>query len=372
METKISETKSLRREKAEIRKNRIRESDVPEEISPRWEPVKLGQGCFGTVVATSPCIATKEIANIKYFTVELFWMSYVKNIPGFVELKGINLRKQTLDMVRYESNLGEMAEKIKFVDRIRLADSILRQLLDALLFLHKRGIVHGDVKLENIMCNLTKNESGEIDGICCFLGDFSTTAMCNYITLYDFATFRSKEPRSELLDNIFFDKSKNITHKMQSDLWAIGLLVVSFLMKGHIAIENFEGDNYYDIKKGYPGYFNTLSDYAYDMICGLTSLDAGKRNGQEEFYKSIAKGKVPEILPKNFMAGNNFFIKSLMQKLRKNHKIDTDMKTFIYSVVGMSAYNMEFEDFYEDDEFVKRCFLGFFESTKICDCIENL
>ena len=91
-----------------------------------------------------------------------------------------------------------------------------RQLCDGVRYLHEKGIVHGDIKLENILLT----EEGRIK-----LGDFGLARKSNDLIKQNCGTVEYAAP--ELLTDLLTDNSD----PFKSDIWSLGVTLYALMYK---------------------------------------------------------------------------------------------------------------------------------------------
>lgn len=108
--------------------------------------------------------AIREIANLRA----------IGSHPNLVALRDVGFAGErpfaVLDL--YPNDLFEAAQKMDPASRKTVARSITQQLCRALAHLDSLGIVHRDVKMENVLC---RNSTNSLDGICVVLCDLGSS-----------------------------------------------------------------------------------------------------------------------------------------------------------------------------------------------------
>lgn len=107
-------------------------------------------------------------------------------------------------------------------------ESIISQLLEAVHFLHKRGIIHRDIQLSNIL--ISNKEEFTINII-----DFGLSCFLSHGEVLENFHFTSKYTAPEII----FDTP----YSFPSDIWSVGVLAYLFQFKV-FPIENFEMNQY--------------------------------------------------------------------------------------------------------------------------------
>lgn len=217
-----------------------------------FEPVeKIGNGQYGTVYKaiekkSNYTIALKVIDIAKIAEHDFFSQTKSEveihhrlRHPNILKLFGYFYDELSVYVVLEYAKYGNLYQKIKREKKLseELARKILRQLIDALIFMRDRNIIHRDIKPENI---LLMDLEGTIK-----LSDFgwATKAMnTNRLTFCGTADYVAPE----LVHNVPYD--------YKIDLWACGVLLYEMLMgnapfSGKNDNETFEKIAMHDLNK---------------------------------------------------------------------------------------------------------------------------
>jgi calcium-dependent protein kinase len=189
----------------------------------------IGEGSFGKVYR-AVCKRTKEERAIKVlkhkiakqedakFLAEFHLLSQLDH-PNIVKLYEIYYYRSFYYVVMEYCKGGSIIELIKQLRQFpeALVVSIAQQLLAALAYLHQQGIVHRDIKLDNIVFLDTKGQHGDY-----------------HIKLIDFGTaIRRDEGRSgkaRMAGTRYYmapEVFKGVLHE-KSDLWSCGIFLHVF------------------------------------------------------------------------------------------------------------------------------------------------
>ena len=141
---------------------------------------QLGKGSFGEVYLTkkaghSKLYATKKIPKAmadapktrKYFYNEIRILSAIshKNIMKLIEVKQSEENYYLVCELCNGGSLNECLDKYRKMYRKPFSEEIvqhlMRQLVEAVNFLHERQIVHRDLKLENVLMNYDNEKDKE-------------------------------------------------------------------------------------------------------------------------------------------------------------------------------------------------------------------
>lgn len=247
---------------------------VPEE--------KVGNGQYGEVYKayerrSKYQVALKVIDIAKI--VEHDFFSQIKNEieihhrlrhPNILRLFGYFYDDRSVYVVLEYAPFGNLYQKIKREKSLEenLARKILRQLINALIFMRDRNIIHRDIKPENI---LLMDTEGNIK-----LSDFGWAAKAlnsNRLTFCGTADYVAPE----LVHNVPYD--------YKIDLWACGVLLYEMLMgnapfSGKDDHETFQKIADYDFNTDKK--YESLSEDAKDLIMKILVTDSDKRMEYED------------------------------------------------------------------------------------------
>lgn len=171
------------------------------------------QGTYGTVEIQDDC-AVKKFNNDdekNIFWKEVIIMTMLKNIPGFVKIQGYNYDERTIVMDKYEYDLTTLSSTLPLHKRLFLVNSIMKQCLSAINVIHSKGIVHGDLKASNIMCDY----NSETNEVSCYIGDFSISSI-NNLDIDNYSNYKMYKPPEP-------EASKQV------DIWMLGMSMIEFI-----------------------------------------------------------------------------------------------------------------------------------------------
>eukprot|EP01083_Nonionella_stella_P120967 363057_1 len=254
---------------------------------------------FAVKIINKRYLTDKEISGLKNEINILKFISH-KNI---IKLRHIFNESQSILMVLELCEKNDLFDKISTSENSRLSEKesaeIFYELCNALQHIHENGIVHRDLKLENIL--IAKNGSikltdfglahftPEISSIAtnhCKLSDFASDDSTCSISTIDSTTNYSYE--SVLMDTCcgtpyyvapeVIEMSK---YNFKCDMWSMG--VILYIMLG--GYQPFRGDNlqqmYASIVKGDYNFkskrWNNISSEAKDLIDCLLNVDPKER-----------------------------------------------------------------------------------------------
>ena len=258
----------------------------------------LSSGSFGEVYLSTKAgkkgyFATKKMDRltidqpntIQYFQTELSILKKL-NHPNIVKLEDVKATKDNYYIVMEYINGGDLRKCLKkYMKKYGKAFSeeivqhLMRQIIDAIKYIHNLNIIHRDIKTENIMVNF-ENEVDQINlnmmkakaklidfGISCYTKKgLAYTALGNPAGM------------SPIILNAFH-KNEQYTqgYDEKADIWALGSLCYELLF-GHNAFNSESFDEL--VKKVENGTYNiptNLSKEVVSFLNGMLQYDPKRR-----------------------------------------------------------------------------------------------
>ncbi|XP_076445790.1 myosin light chain kinase A-like [Babylonia areolata] len=248
---------------------------------------KIGQGNFGKVYeathkATDVKWAIKSInkdkagtSNLKLVEREVSILKRV-NHPNIINLNEVIESPKRMYLVMEICTQGELADRLKENKLFSEAETkqIMVELAGAISYLHKHGIVHRDLKLENIL--LGENPEDPSDKLFIKVTDFGLSVVKGGVTpdnmMQDFCgTPIYMAP--EILDNK--------TYSQQCDVWAMGIIMYT-LICGYPPFRAKDEASLYDlIREANVQYddqvWPSISEECKNCILGMLKVDPAHR-----------------------------------------------------------------------------------------------
>ena len=268
----------------------------------------LGKGSFGEVFLTTKkgskvLYATKRLdrafsekpENMKRLANEINILKRIKhpNIVGLIDLKKT---KTHIYIITEFCNGGSLSDCLrKYVNANykpfpeTIVQYLMKQILNAMNYLHTNKIIHRDLKLDNILVNFPSDQDKK-----------SLNMMKTVVKLIDFG-FATKlrlskanltytvlgtptymEP--QLLNNME-TKTRNQGYDEKADIWSLGALCYE-LLEGHMTFSGRSMEELYQkVKEGNYSLPLTSSKEAVSFINAMLQYDPNKRLSTSELLK---------------------------------------------------------------------------------------
>lgn len=213
----------------------------------------LGRGAYGNVTQNQ-IIDSKQMVAVKHFedshkglTIdvlrEIHSLQLMKNCANVLGIIAIGMMvKDDITSVEimisyHTADLYYFIDEVSTMERIKILDEVMKQLLNALGELYQRGILHRDIKPQNILVEYDYNKStAQLNpNIKCYLADFGLSRQipCNfkqrnvYMTLEVYTSwYRPPEIIADM---------KN--YKENAEIWALGATLVEYICKIPLMME---------------------------------------------------------------------------------------------------------------------------------------
>ena len=267
----------------------------------------LGKGAFGEVYLTSKQgtnqkYATKKIDKRftqnprakKYLDNEISILQEIEH-PNIIKLIEVHETSQYIYLVMELCNGGGLSDcledhmkKNKKPFSEEIVQYLMRQIVSGLNYLHKKNILHRDIKLDNILVNFDNEEDRK-----------NRNMMKAKVKIIDFGFARHLEPSklaySTLGSPINMDPgilrklnrmehSKEYGYDQKADIWSLGTICYEML----IGKNTFNAENMRELisKVERGNYFlpTTISKEAVSFLNGMLQYDLKKRLSAEQLY----------------------------------------------------------------------------------------
>ena len=317
----------------------------------------LGKGAFGEVYLTKKTGETKYYATKKYDRDKIEntdAMKYLKNEitilqslkhPNIVKFEDIKKTKKHYYIVMDYCNGGELSEALeKYKEKNGnpfpevLVQYIMRQIISAFKYIHGQGIMHRDIKLENILLNYENEEDKKnlnlmkaqvkiIDfGFACKIqkNSLTYTAIGNPLNM-DPLILKKLNSRGK--------KARQLGYDQKADIWSLGAICYEMLI-GRAAFDAEDMEDLVDkIETGKYKVPTALSKEVVSFLNGMLQYDSRARLNIEQLAAH-------QFLTKDVKDFKPIDLKQVSNKLDKGEiVIDVKKNTSIWAI-----FNKEDED----------------------------
>ena len=311
---------------------------------------KIGEGSFGDVyysknIVTNQIVAIKKIHKAEYNKIDNLdidnEITILKKLshPNIIKIYEYYSTGNSFYIINEYCEHGELFKKIQMDFNENQIAFMAYQIISAVLYLHEKGIMHRDIKLENILIShIEMNPCTNREYYWLKLIDFGGSKMIN------------KEQReTNVVGTTYYVAPEVLTknYNYKCDCWSIGVILY-MLVTG---IAPFEGKNKDElvnaIKKGSYNKTNRLlmskSKELQDLINQLLEINVSKRLSAQEalshsFFKKIIPFpfQIPHSLLYNNSSIIDLFFRNLLSFKCKNK--------FIEMVICFICHNMSMKD----------------------------
>ena len=269
----------------------------------------LGKGSFGEVYLSQKkgkkeYFATKKIERSvadapnfkKYFDNELYILKTL-NHPNIVKLEGKLATENHYYIIMEYINGGGLSDCLKkyknkynqaFPEEI--VQYLMRQIIDALCYIHRQKIIHRDLKLDNIMVNFDNKadkESLNMMKATIKLIDFGfatkLSADKNNLTFSAVGSPLNMSPT--ILKKFTKNKDNNIGYDDKADIWSIGTVCYELLIGKAVFNAKSLDDLLEKVENGQYSIPATVSKEVVSFLNGMLQYDANLRLNSEELSK---------------------------------------------------------------------------------------
>ena len=267
---------------------------------------QLGKGSFGEVFLTqkeghSQLYATKKIPKSmadapktqKYFHNEINLLGKInhKNIMKLIEVKQSKDNYYLVCELCNGGSLNELLDKYRKIHRQPFTEEIvqylMRQIVDAIKYLHGQHIIHRDLKLDNILMNFDKEQDKQnmnILGAQVKIIDFGFATVLDPQQNLAFSTLGSPINMDPGILKKFTGKDdKGYDEKV--DIWSLGTLCYEMLIgKATFAAKTMR-ELQDKVEKGEYTLPTTLSKEAVSFLNAMLQYDSSYRLSAEELSR---------------------------------------------------------------------------------------
>ena len=310
----------------------------------------LGKGSYGEVYLTkkdgkSEIFATKKIERKladqpkvhKYLDQEIKILRELKH-RNIIRLEDVKVTQNNYYIVMEYCNGGSLSDCLnKYISRYgrafpqEIVQYIMRQIVNVMKYIHSKGIIHRDLKLDNILLNFnSENDKNNLNmfGAVVKIIDFGlATHMGNSNLCYSaVGTPLNAEPQivKKMNDNnLGINKEKMIAYDQKADIWSLGTLCYEMLIGKSAFNSQSMQELIMKVENGSYNIPTTLSKEVVSFLNAMLQFNAQKRLSCDElsrhhFLTKNVKDFQPIDLRKvsHKVKGNN-----LNMNIKKNNTI---------------------------------------------------
>lgn len=263
----------------------------------------LGVGSYGNVRKGE--IAVKKLNRLSDLLQEYSAMQACRDCPYIVDPLYIDIENLEIAMKKYDGDLRRLLNKLNRYER----ETITKDLLLALIYLHDRDLLHGDIKPNNILINLNPLE----------------------VVLAD-CGFLSVTKKSRVKYGNWFYKGLNPINSPKQDIYSLGIVFLEIFGNYRISQSGAIKDDtktYPNLKEVTKNVINNRK-LAY-VISLMVSFNVKERPTARQIYSYLyRKYQLPEIIPLKRPYLSNLAI----ERKESNNEIRNFVKT------GAHSYNI--------------------------------
>ena len=334
----------------------------------------IGKGSFGEVYLTSKTnsnvlFATKVMQRekvedpnyLKYFSNEITILKEMDH-KNCIKLESLQKTVHNYYIIMEYCNGGTLQNnyekyKLKYGKPFseKISQYILKQIIEAVNYLHSKNIVHRDLKSGNMMLNYRTNEAKDnLDILNSDLKiiDFGTSAYKHKISKHENDNFLKTVIGSPLnMDPIILkmytgESSGAVPYDEKIDIWSLGILSY-YLLTGYLP---FKASNTYDlskeIEKGEIKISIDLSLEAISLLINMLQFSPDKRSSTKELLNHPFLQKSCDnftYLDKNNISNNiSKYVKNgyLYINIKDNDNISSLINQYINSKILFKDSNI--------------------------------
>ena len=319
----------------------------------------LGKGAFGQVYLTSKQgskqkYATKKIDKKftqnprakKYLDNEINILKEIDH-PNIIKLIDVKETNQFYYLVMELCNGGGLSDCLEDYKNAykrpfpeETVQYLMRQIVDGINYLHKRNILHRDIKLDNILVNFDSDEDKK-----------NRNMLKAKVKIIDFGFARHLAPAqlafSTLGSPINMDPgilrklnkmehSKDYGYDQKADIWSLGTICYEMLIGKCTFDANSMKELVSKVEKG--NYFlpTTLSKEAVSFLNGMLQYDSKKRLSAEQLFNH-------KFLKKSYSELKRINVKEASSKIIGTQiKINSKQNQSIWVIFESNEENLDY------------------------------
>ena len=306
---------------------------------------RLGKGSFGEVFLTSKkgsteLFATKKMDRKyadspgvrKYFVNEISILKEV-NHPNIVKLDQLKQTRDHYYIVMEYCNGGSLTECLNNYKRLygkpfteEIVQYLMRQIVDAIKYLHNRKIIHRDLKLDNILVkfnnDMDKNQVNMMKAQIKII-DFGFAIHLNSKNMAFSALGSPINMDPVILKKLNKRGGTNaLGYDEKADIWSLGTICYEMLIGQAVFNANSMNDLVRKVERGSYIVPTSLSREVVSFLNGMLQYDSKMRFSASELAKHhFLTKRVSDFSSINLGKESNNSKKALNMNTRKNRSI---------------------------------------------------
>ena len=306
---------------------------------------RLGKGSFGEVFLTSKkgsteLFATKKMDRKyadspgvrKYFVNEISILKEV-NHPNIVKLDQLKQTRDHYYIVMEYCNGGSLTECLNNYKRLygkpfteEIVQYLMRQIVDAIKYLHNRKIIHRDLKLDNILVkfnnDMDKNQVNMMKAQVKII-DFGFAIHLNSKNMAFSALGSPINMDPVILKKLNKRGGTNaLGYDEKADIWSLGTICYEMLIGQAVFNANSMNDLVRKVERGSYIVPTSLSREVVSFLNGMLQYDSKMRFSASELAKHhFLTKRVSDFSSINLGKESNNSKKALNMNTRKNRSI---------------------------------------------------
>ena len=267
----------------------------------------LGKGAYGEVYLSekknsNKLYATKKISreiadrpNFKKYLINEIEILKMLNHPNIVKFEEIKKSKHSYYIVMEYINGGGLSDCLKkYMKKFgnafpeKIVQYLMRQIIDALVYIHDKKIIHRDLKLDNIMVNFDSEKDKEDLNMMKAKIKIIDFGFSISLTKQDIASTTVGSPIN--MDPIILEKfnklrDKSVTYDNKVDIWSIGTVCYELLIGKAVFDAKTMGDLVDKVKEGKYRIPSTVSKEVISFLNDMLLYDPKYRLSAKELQK---------------------------------------------------------------------------------------